>query len=54
MDLRLVADAEPTPSERDALDDVLGPPGSRWEGSRTYVPSGGDKCSSGNEDKREA
>ena len=32
MDLKLVPSAEPTPSERAALDEILGPPLSGWEG----------------------
>ena len=32
MDLRLVPHAEPTDAERTALDAVLGPPASPWEG----------------------
>ncbi len=32
MDLKLVPHAEPTESERDALDSVLGPPRTGWEG----------------------
>ena len=41
MDLKLVPHAEPTASERAALDAVLGPPGSGWEGgARRPAPTG--------------
>jgi NADH-quinone oxidoreductase subunit F len=42
MDLKLVPHAEPTPSERDALDHVLGPPTSGWEGGARETGSDGN------------
>jgi NADH-quinone oxidoreductase subunit F len=42
MDLKLVPNAEPTPSERDALDHVLGPPTSGWEGGARETGSDGN------------
>jgi NADH-quinone oxidoreductase subunit F len=42
MDLKLVPHAEPTPSERDALDHVLGPPTSGWEGGARETGSEGN------------
>ena len=47
MDLRLIADAEPTASERAALDDVLGPPGSSWEGGARLSGADGNTADGG-------
>ena len=47
MDLKLVPQAEPTPSERAALDHVLGPPGSGWEGGARVAGSAGNTAAGG-------
>lgn len=47
MDLKLVPDAEPTASERAALDDVLGPPGSSWEGGARVAGADGNTAAGG-------
>jgi NADH-quinone oxidoreductase subunit F len=47
MDLKLVPQAEPTPSERDALDHVLGPAHSPWEGGARVVGPEGNTASGG-------
>jgi len=47
MDLKLVPHAEPTPSERAALDEVLGPPGSSWEGGDRLVGVDGNTAAGG-------
>ena len=47
MDLRLIADAEPTASERAALDEVLGPPGSSWEGGARLSGADGNTADGG-------
>ena len=47
MDLKLVPNAEPTPSERAALDDVLGPPGSSWEGGARETGVEGNTAAGG-------
>ena len=47
VDLRLIADAEPTPSERAALDEVLGPPGSSWEGGARLTGADGNTAAGG-------
>ncbi len=46
MDLHLL-DAEPTPGERDAVDHVLGPPESGWDGGRRAVAVDGRLARSG-------
>ncbi|HET7368451.1 MAG TPA: NAD(P)H-dependent oxidoreductase subunit E [Gaiella sp.] len=48
MDLRLVPHAEPTDAERTALDAVLGPPNSPWEGG-TRVDGRGNTAATGHE-----
>jgi NADH-quinone oxidoreductase subunit F len=48
MDLRLVPHAEPTDAERTALDAVLGPPTSPWEGA-TRVDGRGNTAATGHE-----
>jgi NADH-quinone oxidoreductase subunit F len=48
MDLRLVPHAEPTDAERTALDAVLGPPTSPWEGA-TRVDGRGNSAATGHE-----
>ena len=47
MDLKLVPNAEPTLSERAALDDVLGPPGSSWEGGARQTGVEGNTAAGG-------
>jgi NADH-quinone oxidoreductase subunit F len=47
VDLRFIADAEPTPSERTALDEVLGPPGSSWEGGARLTGADGNTAAGG-------
>jgi len=47
MDLKLVPHAEPTPSERAALDEVLGPPGSSWEGGARVAGADGNTAAGG-------
>ena len=47
MDLRFIADAEPTPSERAALDDVLASPGSSWEGGARLTGADGNTAAGG-------
>ncbi len=47
MDLRLIADAEPTASERAALEDALGPPGSSWEGGSRLSGADGNTADGG-------
>ena len=49
MDLKLVPHAEPTPSERAALDDVLGPPGSGWEGGARQAGVDGNTAAGGHD-----
>ena len=49
MDLRLVPDAEPTAAERGALDVVLGPPGSSWEGGPRLVGPAGNTAQGGHD-----
>jgi NADH-quinone oxidoreductase subunit F len=48
MDLRLVPNAEPTEAERTALDAVLGPPTSPWEGG-SRVDGRGNTAATGHE-----
>ena len=47
MDLKLVPSAEPTPTERAALDRVLGPPGSGWEGGAREAGVAGNTAAGG-------
>ena len=47
MDIRLIARAEPTQSERMALDGVLGPPGSTWEGGERLSGADGNTAAGG-------
>jgi NADH-quinone oxidoreductase subunit F len=47
MDLKLVPSAEPTPSERAALDEVLGPPRSGWEGGARETGVEGNTAAGG-------
>jgi NADH-quinone oxidoreductase subunit F len=47
VDLKLVPHAEPTPSERAALDEVLGRPGSSWEGGLRLAGAGGNTAAGG-------
>jgi len=47
VDLRFIADAEPTASERAALDDVLGQPGSSWEGGARLTGADGNTAAGG-------
>lgn len=47
MDLKLVPRAEPTASERAALDAVLGPPGSGWEGGVRETGAAGNTAAGG-------
>src|SRR6188472_2250347 len=47
MDLKLVPNAEPTPSERAALDEVLGEPTSGWEGGARSVGAEGNTAAGG-------
>ena len=47
MDLKLVPHAEPTPSERAALDGVLGPPASGWEGGARLTGADGNTAAGG-------
>jgi NADH-quinone oxidoreductase subunit F len=47
VDLRLIAEAEPTPSERASLDAVLGPPGSSWEGGPRLTGADGNTAAGG-------
>ena len=47
MDLKLVPQAEPTPSERAALDAVLGPPASSWEGGARVTGADGNTAAGG-------
>ena len=47
MDLKLVPHAEPTASERAALDAVLGPPGSGWEGGLRETGAAGNTAAGG-------
>jgi NADH-quinone oxidoreductase subunit F len=47
VDLRLIADAEPTQSERAALDEVLDPPGSSWEGGARLTGADGNTAAGG-------
>jgi NADH-quinone oxidoreductase subunit F len=47
MDRKLVPHAEPTDSERAALDAVLGPPSSRWDGGMRAVASDGHTAAGG-------
>ena len=48
MDLHLIPDAEATAEEKDAVDGVLGPPASGWEGgprrpaTEGHLATGGD------------
>jgi NADH-quinone oxidoreductase subunit F len=49
VDLRLIADAEPTTSERAALDHVLGPPRSPWEGGARVGGVDGNTAAGGHE-----
>jgi NADH-quinone oxidoreductase subunit F len=49
VDLRLIADAEPTPSERTALDHVLGRPRSPWEGGARVGGVDGNTATGGHE-----
>ena len=47
MDLKLVPHAEPTPSERAALDGVLGQPGSGWDGGARQAGVDGNTAATG-------
>jgi NADH-quinone oxidoreductase subunit F len=47
VDLRLIADAEPTAAERAALDEVIGPPGSSWEGGARLTGADGNTAAGG-------
>ena len=47
MDLKLVPHAEPTAGERAALDDVLGPPASGWEGGARETGAEGNTAAGG-------
>src|SRR6187455_2232733 len=47
MDLKLVPNAEPTSSERAALDEVLGEPTSGWEGGARSVGAEGNTAAGG-------
>ncbi len=47
MDLHLVPGARPTTAEREALDDVLGPPASGWEGGKRRLGSDGNTTAGG-------
>jgi NADH-quinone oxidoreductase subunit F len=47
MDLKLVPNAEPTPGERAALDDVLAPPVSGWEGGPRATGAAGNTAAGG-------
>ena len=47
MDLKLIPGAEPTPTERAALEAVLGPPGSSWEGGARVSGVDGNTASGG-------
>ncbi len=47
MDIRLIADAEPTPSESAALGEVLGAPGSSWEGGARLTGADGNTTAGG-------
>jgi NADH-quinone oxidoreductase subunit F len=47
MDLKLVPSAEPTPGERAALDEVLGPPRSSWEGGARRTGAEGNTAGGG-------
>ncbi len=49
MDLRFIAGAEPTPSERAALDEVLGQPGSSWEGGARVAGADGNTSAGGHD-----
>ena len=49
MDLKLVPNAEPTASERDALDAVLGPARSGWEGGARETGVEGNTAAGGHE-----
>ena len=49
MDLKLVPGAEPTTAERDALDRVLGPPASGWEGGARVVGPDGNTAAGGHD-----
>jgi NADH-quinone oxidoreductase subunit F len=49
VDLRLIADAEPTPSERAAVDHVLGRPRSPWEGGARVGGVDGNTATGGHE-----
>ena len=47
MDLRLLADAEPTEAERDALDRVLGPAPDAWSGGERLAGSAANTAAGG-------
>ena len=47
MDIKLIAQAEPTPSERSALDEVLGVPASGWEGGARPTGTDGNTAAGG-------
>jgi NADH-quinone oxidoreductase subunit F len=47
MDLKLIPHAEPTADERAALDAVLGPPGSAWEGGERAGGAEGNTAAGG-------
>ncbi len=49
MDLSLVPHAEPTPDERAALDAVLGPPSSGWDGGARRTGPEGNTATSGHD-----
>jgi NADH-quinone oxidoreductase subunit F len=49
VDLRFITDAEPTASERSALDAVLGQPGSSWEGGERIAGVDGNTATGGHE-----
>ena len=47
MDIKLIPQAEPTPSERSALDEVLGVPASGWEGGARPTGTDGNTAAGG-------
>src|SRR6185312_13916014 len=49
MDLKLVPHAEPTGAERAALDAVIGPPGSGWEGGARATGVAGNTAATGHD-----
>jgi NADH-quinone oxidoreductase subunit F len=47
MDIRLIPDAEPTPSERAAVESVLGPPTDGWDGGERRLGPAGNTAAGG-------